>query len=370
MKTTVAIVNEQGQGFTFEEVEIDGPRADEVLVRIVATGLCHTDISLRDLLPAEMFPRVFGHEGAGVVEEVGDEVTGIEVGDHVVLSLRSCRACSKCEAGLVGYCESSMMLNYMGMRMDGSTTYSREAGPVYGSFFGQSSFAQHAIAYQDNVVVVDKSLDLTKIAPYGCGFQTGAGAVLNVLKPGPDDSLVVYGVGAVGLAAVAVAAAQGVGTIVAVDLMQSRLDVAARYGAVGVNPAELRGPDGSETTLVDRVKELTGGGATGAIDTTAVPAVIKQAAQSLAVRGQLVILGLGAEEFPVDAIDIMQNGKVIRGSVEGDSDPLEMVPRLLALHAAGKFDVDDLLVSYPFTQINTAIDDVTSGKVVKPVLVW
>ncbi|MCW2766383.1 MAG: Alcohol dehydrogenase, zinc-binding domain protein [Nocardioides sp.] len=364
MKTTVAIVNGQGQEFTFEEVEMDGPRADEVLVRIVATGLCHTDITMKSMLPPEMFPNVFGHEGAGVVEEVGADVTGVEVGDHVVISLRSCRSCAKCKAGMIGYCESSLMLNYMGMRMDGSTTYSRNGDLIFGSFFGQSSFAQHAIAYADNVVVVDRSLDLTKIAPYGCGFQTGAGAVLNVLKPQPTDSLAVYGVGAVGLAAIA-AAAQGVGTIVAVDLLPSRLAVAERYGAIAVNPAEL-----GEVSVVDRVKELTGGGSNGAIDTTAVPAVIKQAAQALGVRGELVILGLGADEFPVDAIDIMQNGKVIRGSVEGDSDPLEMVPRLLALRAEGKFDVDDLLVSYPFTQINTAIADVTNGAVVKPVLVW
>jgi aryl-alcohol dehydrogenase len=132
-----------------------------------------------------------------------------------------------------------------------------------------------------------------------------------------------------------------------------------------VNPSDL-----GDVSVVDRVKELTGGGSSGAIDTTAVPAVIKHAAQALGVRGELVILGLGAEEFPVDAIDIMQNGKVIRGSVEGDSDPLEMVPRLLALNVAGKFPVDDLLVSYPFTQINSAIADVTNGDVVKPVLVW
>ncbi|MCD4524482.1 NAD(P)-dependent alcohol dehydrogenase [Nocardioides sp. cx-173] len=369
MRTTVAVVHAPGQDFAFEEVDLDGPRADEVLVRIVATGLCHTDITMRTMLPAEMFPNVFGHEGAGVVEEVGADVDGIEVGDHVVLSLRSCRACPRCEAGLVGYCDSSLFLNYLGMRMDGSTTMSRDGSPVFGSFFGQSSFAQHALAYADNCVVVDKSLDLTRIAPYGCGFQTGAGAVLNVLKPGPEDSLVVYGVGAVGLAAIAAAQAEGVATIVAVDLMPSRLEVAARYGAVGVDPSRLE-PNDLGTQVVERVKELTGGGATGAVDTTAVPEVLRQAAQSLAARGQLVVLGLGAPEFPVDAIDLMQNGKVIRGSVEGDSDPLEMVPRLIELNRAGRFDVDDLVVSYPFAEIGAAIEDVTAGRIVKPVLVW
>ncbi|CAB4707067.1 MAG: alcohol dehydrogenase catalytic domain-containing protein [Actinobacteria bacterium] len=365
MKTTVAIVDEQGKDFSFAEVDLEGPRADEVLVRIVATGLCHTDVTMKTMLPPEMFPNVFGHEGAGVVEQVGAEVSGIEVGDHVVLSFRSCRACAKCQEGLVGYCDSSLMINYMGMRMDGSTTYTRDGQTVFGSFFGQSSFSQHAIAYADNCVVVDKSLDLTKLAPYGCGFQTGAGTVLNVLKPRPEESLVVYGVGAVGLAAIAAAASEGVGTIIAVDLMASRLEVAARYGAIGVNPTEL-----GEQSVVDKVKELTGGGATYGIDTTAVPSVVKQAQQSLAIRGTLVVLGLGAEEYVVDAIDMLQTGKRVMGSIEGDSDPQEMVPRLIALHAAGEFDVDDLIVSYPFTQINTAVDDLASGKVVKAVLVW
>jgi aryl-alcohol dehydrogenase len=365
MRTTVAIVNGQGQDFTFEEVELEGPRADEVLVRIVATGLCHTDVTMKGMLPAEMFPNVFGHEGAGVVEEVGPDVTGIEVGDHVVLSFRSCRHCAKCEAGLVGYCDTSLMINYMGMRMDGSTTYTRDGAPVFGSFFGQSSFSKHAIAYADNCVVVDKELDLTLAAPYGCGFQTGAGTVLNVLKPGPDDSLVVFGAGAVGLAAIAVAAAEGVGTIVAVDLMGSRLEAAAKYGAIGVNPSELDG-----ISAVDKVKELTGGGATYGIDTTAVPAVVKQAQQALGIRGTLVALGLGPDEYQIDAIDLLQNGKRVMGSIEGDSDPQEMVPRLLALRAEGKFDVDGLIETYPFEKINEAVADLHDGKVVKAVLTW
>lgn len=363
MKTTVAVVNEQGGDFSLEEVELGDPRADEVLVKIVAAGLCHTDIHLKGFLPNEMFPNVFGHEGAGVVEAVGEGVTGIEVGDHVVLSFRSCRACENCNNDLVGYCDSALLLNYMGMRMDGSTTYSRDDAPVFGSFFGQSSFSQHAIAYADNCVVVDKSVDLTKVAPYGCGFQTGAGTVLNVLKPTPTDSLVVFGCGAVGLAAIAAAKHLGVATIVAVDPLESRRAVAAGYGATGVDPTV-------EDNVVEKVKELTGGGASYAIDTTAISAVVKQAQQALKVRGTLVALGLGAEEYAIDAIDLLQTGKVIKASIEGDSDPLEMVPRLISLNAAGEFDVAGLITTYPFSEINTAVADVLAGKVVKPVLVW
>ncbi len=363
MRTTAAIVERQGADFALGELELDEPREDEVLVRMVATGLCHTDITLKGFLPEEMFPNIFGHEGAGVVEQVGSAVDGIEVGDHVILSFRSCRACENCKAGLVGYCDSALLLNYMGMRMDGSITYSREGSPVFGSFFGQSSLSAHALAYADNCVVVDKSLDLTRFAPYGCGFQTGAGTVLNVLKPGPADSLVVYGVGAVGLAALAAAKYAGAGTVIAVDPLASRRAEAERFGATALDPG-----DGS--TIVERVKEITGGGATYGIDTTAIPAVVKQAQQSLAVRGTLVALGLGAEEYPIDAVDLLQTGKTIKSSIEGDADPLEMVPRLIAMNAAGDFDVDHLIATYPVEQINTAVADVLAGKVVKPVLVW
>jgi len=365
MKTRAAVVEGQGQPFTITEVELDEPREDEVLVRMVATGICHTDITMGHFLPPEMFPHVFGHEGAGVVEAVGSQVRGLEPGDHVVMSFRSCRDCAKCRAGLVGYCDQTLLLNYMGMRMDGSTSLHRDGSPVFGSFFGQSSLAAHALAYADNCVKVDPELDLTLVAPYGCGFQTGAGTVLNVLKPGRDDSLVVFGVGAVGLAAIAAAAAEGVESIVAVDPLAGRREVAEKFGATTVDPTDL-----GDRSVVDRVKELTGGGAAYAIDTTAISEVVRQAQQSLAVRGTLIALGLGAEDYAVDAIDLLQGGKTVMASVEGDSDPQEMVPRLLEMRAAGTFPMDDLVSTYPADQINQAVADVTSGAVVKPVLVW
>src|SRR3954452_9846214 len=265
MRTRAAVVEGQGEPFTISEVELDEPREDELLVRMVATGLCHTDITMGHFLPAEMFPNVFGHEGAGVVERVGAGVEGLAEGDHVVMSFRACRDCAKCRAGLVGYCDQTLLLNYMGMRMDGSTSMSRDGSPVFGSFFGQSSLAAHALAYADNCVKVDPGLDLRLLAPYGCGFQTGAGTVLNVLEPHAEDSLVVYGVGAVGLAAIAAAAAEGVTSIVAVDPQESRRTVAEKLGATTVDP-------GQTDDVVERVKEPTGGGAAYAPGTTAISA--------------------------------------------------------------------------------------------------
>ncbi|MEO9325584.1 NAD(P)-dependent alcohol dehydrogenase [Nocardioides sp. C4-1] len=371
MRTTAAVVPAQGHDFVLREVELDEPRADEVLVRIVATGLCHLDISSRETLPAEMFPRVFGHEGAGVVEQVGADVAGIEVGDHVLLGFRSCRACGPCREGAVAYCDHALALNHTGVRPDGSTTHRLldddvdGTTPLFGSFLGQSSLAQHALAHADNCVVVDWSLDLTLVAPYGCAFQTGAGTVLDVLGPAPDEPMVVVGVGAVGLAAVVAARATGVRTVVAVDLDDRRLAAAERFGAVRVNPAYL-----GEQSVPDRVRELTGGGAAHAVDTTAVPAAVRDAQLALRPRGTLVALGLGTDDYAIDAVDLRQHGKVVRSSVHGDADPLEILPRLLRLRAEGRFEVDHLLTRYPIAQVNAAVSDVLAGEVIQPVLVW
>jgi aryl-alcohol dehydrogenase len=365
MQTTVAVVNGPGQDFELVDVELDEPREGEVLVRIVATGLCHTDITMRSFLPAEMFPNVFGHEGTGVVEQVGPGVTSVSPGDHVVLSFRSCQACAACHAGNPAYCEQTLLLNYMGMRIDGSTTMSRGGAPVFGSFFGQSSFGRHALVGAECCVVVDPAHDLTRLAPFGCGYQTGVGTVLNVLQPGEADSLVVYGAGAVGLAAVAAAAATGVGTVVAVDLQAARLAEAQRLGATALDASGLE-PE----AVVQAVRDLTGGGASYAIDTTAVPSVVKQGMQALGSRGTLVALGLGAEEYPIDATDLLQGGKRLMSSLEGDSDPQVMVPRMIGMRAEGVLDLDPLVTTYDFADINTAVADVLAAKVVKPVLVW
>ena len=368
MQTTVLLATEPftetEHAFTFTEVEIDDPRPDEVLVRVVATGLCHTDLTVPTMLPAEMFPTVMGHEGTGVVEAVGSEVRGIEVGDHVVMSFRHCGACGPCGAGDVGYCEQNILLNYMGMRPDGSTTMRRGDDTVFGSFFGQSSFARHVLAYADNCVVVPKELDLTLLAPYGCGFQTGAGTVLNVLRPTPEESIVVFGAGAVGLAAVAAARGAGVGTVVAVDPVASRRTLAEEYGAAALDPTD------ESTPVVDRVKELTVGGASYAIDTTAIPDVVLQAQHALRARGTLVALGLGAPEYRIDAIDLLSTGKIVRSSIEGDADPRLMVPELIRRRAEGSFAVDHLVTTYPFERIDDAIADMLGGKVVKAVLTW
>lgn len=355
MKVTAALSRSAQSPFTLEEIELDGPRPDEVLVKVHATGLCHTDMTFKSQVPV---PAVLGHEGAGVVEAVGDQVHGVKPGDHVVLSYRSCGDCRQCDAGDRAYCSRAARLNLSGTRLDGSSTLSQNGTSLFGSFFGQSSFAQYALAAADNTVVVDPSTDLTTAAPLGCGLQTGAGAVLNVLAPEPDSHLVIFGAGGVGLAAVMAAKAIGVQRIIAVDPVASRRDKAAELGAT-----QTVDPTVEDVAAVAR-------GATHALDTTANPDVIAAALGLLRQRGMLVLVGLGAARGTIDLTDLMFGGKVIRGCIEGDANPQEFIPELLRMHAQGRFPIESLISTYQARDIGQAVADARSGSAIKPVLLW
>jgi aryl-alcohol dehydrogenase len=361
MKITAALSHGADTPFEIAEVDLDEPRADEVLVELRAVGICHTDLTMRSVWPAELSPAVLGHEGAGVVEAVGANVRAVRPGDHVVLSYRRCGACTQCAAGHPMYCHDFRTLNATGMRPDGTTTMHRDGAPVYGSFFGQSSFASHALAYETNVVVIGADVDLSIAAPLGCGVQTGAGAVLNVLQPGIDASLVVFGAGGVGLSAVMAARATGVSTIVAVDPVADRRTVAAQLGATATI-------DPTRDDVVDAIRELTGDGATHAVDTTANGTVINQAVTALARRGTLALVGIGAPQIPLDVGNVVGGGKTIRGVIEGDAVPQDFVPQLLALHATGRLPLEKLIRTYAFDDIDTAAAEAADGTTIKPVL--
>jgi aryl-alcohol dehydrogenase len=365
MIVRAALAHPEGRPSTLEDVELDEPRADEILVRLVASGICHSDVATQRLwsqMTGGRWPMVFGHEGAGVVEAVGAGVARVRPGDSVVMSYRSCRACPECTAGHPYYCRQWGTLNASGTRPDGSTTLRADDRPVYGSFLGQSSFATHVLAYEDNAVVVGGETDLTIAAPFGCGVQTGAGTVMNVLELDEHSSLVVFGAGGVGLSAVMAARAAGVSTIVAVDPMESRRGVARGIGAtVAFDP--------KVDDVVDAVLELTNGGATAAIETSSIPDALFQALDCLGARGTCVALGVGMPEFTFDKARLTR-GKSLRTTLEGDSDPHEFIPKLLDLHACGQLPVEKLIRTYPFEEFGHALRDSESGATIKPVLVF
>lgn len=357
LNARAAVVLDAGADPQLTDVQIRQPRGDEVLVRIDAVGICHTDVSVAARF--RKLPMVFGHEGAGTVIETGPDAVPM-VGDQVVLTFASCGTCSNCQADTPAYCERSTDLNMRGSRGESSALHA-DGVPIGGGFFGQSSFCTHAIAGSRNAVILPDPIDPALAAPLGCSVQTGVGAVLNVLAPQPADALVVFGAGAVGLSAVMGARTAGCRAVIAVDPIAERRALATELGATAT-------VDPTAADVAAAVLELTGGVA-AAVDTTARPDVLMTAVGVLRERGILALLGLGAltAELPVAAI--MGKGLTVRGVVEGDSEPHTFIPRLAGLHRRGELPLDKLVSRYPFDEFGRAWAAAKSADVVKPVLI-
>ncbi|WP_020107132.1 zinc-binding dehydrogenase [Nocardia sp. 348MFTsu5.1] len=351
-----AVLSEVGGTPQPEDIEIREPVGAEVLVRIDAVGICHTDISLAARWPAKRMPMVFGHEGAGVIEAVGPDCT-LPVGTRVVLTFNSCGDCSSCVAGAPAYCVRSTALNMRG----GGDALSHPGGVIIGDFFGQSSFSTYALAHQRNTIPVGDEIDAAYAAPLGCSVQTGVGGVLNALAPAPGQALVVFGAGAVGLSAVMGARIAGCGVIVAVDPKAERRSLAADLGATHVL-------DPVGANVVAELVEITGGGADHALDTTALPSVLTDALAALRPRGQLAIVGLGAPTADLPVGLIMGKGLRVRGVVEGDSVPHRFIPELIGYHSRGELPLEKLVTTYDFDDFGTAWDAARDGSAIKPVL--
>ncbi len=367
MQIRAAVTRAKAAPMSLEAIALEEPRDDEILVRLVATGVCHTDIVMRDQFYPVPQPIVLGHEGAGVVERVGRGVTKVAPGDHVVMSFNSCGACPSCLADATTYCHDFFGRNFAGQRPDGSSPLSKDAGKkhehIHGYFFGQSSFASHAICNQRNVVKVRKDAPLDLLGPLACGLQTGAGTVINGLKVGVGDSIAVFGTGSVGLAAIMAAKLVGATTIIGVDLNKERLKMAKALGATHVL-------DGGAKDVADRIVKITGAGVNFSIDCTGVPKAIGTAIQCLAPRGECGLVGaspVGAT-VPVDLTHMLAGGRVFRGVVEGEATPEVFIPTLIELYLQGRFPFDKLLAFYPFDRINDAIHDSETGKVIKAVV--
>ncbi len=367
MKIQAAVLHAPQQALTIETLDLEAPRANEILVKLVATGICHTDISMLTRPFPVQQPIVLGHEGAGIVQAVGASVTKVRPGDRVIMSYTACGHCPSCDAHAPSYCHDFFAENFVGQRRDGSTALGLNGAPVRHNFFGQSSFASHCLCTQRNVVKVADSVPdavFEMLGPLGCGIQTGAGAVINVLQPKMGQSLVVFGTGAVGMAALMAARAIGVATLIAVDRVPERLALAQAVGATHTVDASGADP------VVEQIRQITGYGADFSLDTTGVAAVTRQALECLAPRGFCGFVGGAAPgtQVPVDVRDMMVNGKTLRGIVEGDANPDVFIPALIDMQARGRFPFEKLVKMYPFEQIQAAIDDSKSGRTVKPIL--
>lgn len=366
METKAAVVYERSGKFNIENVQISDPNDDEVLVKIVASGICHTDLAAREqflpIPPDRQMPCVLGHEGAGVIEKVGSRVNKVEPGDHVAISWDCCGGCPSCKSGNDPYCHNFFLHNFNGARPDGTTYLKKGDQVIYGSFFGQSSFAQHAIANQRNIVKVSQDIPLEIVGPLGCGVQTGAGAVMNALRARPGDSIAVFGSGTVGMSAILASVVCGLTTIIAVDVIPERLEQAKKLGATHVI-------DSSKQDPVEALLEITGGGPNFTLECVGNPAVLRQAVDALPLLGVCGLLGVvpPGTEVGLD-MDKIMNGRTIKGIIEGNAIPGLFIPKLLDLYQQGKFPFDQMITYYPFEEINKAIADMHNGTIIKPVL--
>jgi aryl-alcohol dehydrogenase len=361
--TTAAVARESGGDLSIEELDLDDPRPHEIVVRVVGTGVCHTDIICRDQWFPVPLPLVLGHEGSGVVERVGSDVTLVEPGDHVVMSLRSCGTCEFCRTAPPGYCSSHYDLNFSGRRPDGSATLHRGDEEINGHFFSQSSFATHALVTEYNVVKVRDDVPLELLGPLGCGIQTGAGSVINSLAVEPGKTIAVFGTGAVGLSSVMAAVVSGCTRIIGIDVHEDRLNLASELGATDV-------VNGADTDAVEAIMEMTGGrGVDYTLETTAIPAVARQAVESLALLGTCGLVGVppAGTELTLDFHSVLF-GRFVRGIIGGDARAQLFIPTLIELWQQGRFPFDRLIKSYPLSEINQAIEDAESGATIKPVI--
>jgi aryl-alcohol dehydrogenase len=363
MQIIAAVARERFGPFSIERLELSDPRPDELLVKIVASGMCQTDQHGRDGYYDTPLPAVFGHEGAGIIAAVGKEVTGFAPGDHVVISFPWCGMCSNCKRRMEAHCQNNFNLKMRGTRPDGSTLMSRDGVPVYSAFFQQSSFATYAIANERFAVKVRKDAPLELLGPFACSGQTGAGAVLNSMRPEPGDAFAVFGVGAVGLSGLMAARIARCDPIIAVDIHDQRLALARELGAThAINHA-------GRTDVVAEIRKIIGAGVRFSLETSAQPVVLREAVEALMPGGSCVLLGSARAGTEVSLeMPFLQFGRTVRGVIQGESHPQELIPMLVDFLMQGAMPVDRMITFYSLADINRAAQDSSNGAAIKPVL--
>ena len=367
MRITAAVMEKADGAITrrtikLDEVELEAPREDEVLIRVTSCGVCGTDKGAIHGLEPFPTPGVLGHEGAGVVESVGSRVTRVKPGDRVMIGFPFCGSCRTCTRGEQRYCENGFKLMFSGYRLDGSSPMSRDGEPLAGRFFQQSSWATHTIALERQLVKVPDGLDPDLTGPYGCSISTGAGTILNELQPGPGSSIAVFGAGNVGLAAIMAARLTGATTIIAIDAVPERLALARELGATHTLE---HGPG-----IVAELKAMTGEHLDFSVEATDGSNLVAEAVEALGIRGTCAMVG-GAkltESVTFNHPDVLLKGKRIMGVMGGGGQSPMFLESLMQLQRDGRFPLEKLVTFYDFADINRAIDDSDRGKAIKPVV--
>jgi len=359
--TITAAISEDIEGdFILAEVELDEPRDDEVLVRIEASGVCHTDLWAKQYLPA---PFILGHEGIGIIEKTGNKVNRVKPGDRVIISYPWCGECPSCNSGKPFICNEVESLCFSGARLDGSMPIQHMGAPVNSAFFQQSSFATHAITPERSLVPVNSDHKAELLAALPCGVQTGAGAVLNTFGIKVKQGLIVVGTGAVGMSAIMAASVTGAYPVIAIDINESRLALAREMGATHILNKQ-------RDDVVNAIQEINPGGVDFAFETSGTESGLNDAIACIKMGGVcgIVTTAYGGEKYPFSLDGIMMKGASIQGIIQGSSIPNDFLPRLMDLHDNGKFPYERIIKTYKFADINQAVKDTRSGNTIKPVL--
>lgn len=364
MKITAAVVNGVNEDYQIEELTLGEIYPDEVIVKIVATGICHSDEALRIGDAAFPMPGVLGHEGAGIIEKVGNAVKNFEVGDQVVMAYNYCGTCASCRTGHPSSCNQWTALNFAGTRQDGSHTFFKEDGTPVSNFFTQSSFATYTITNANNLIKIGAEEDLRLFGPLGCGLLTGFGTVVNGLKPKTSSAIAVFGTGAVGLGVLMTAKIEGCSTIIAIDIHDSRLEIARELGATHTINSKTE-------NLADRIAEIRGDlGVDYSVDTTGISAVMKSSIEVLGIGGIAAPVAVTPNSIEFNTFtDLVISNRKLVGVLMGDAVPQLAVPQLIQYNKEGKFPFEKLVKFYKFNEINQAAADSNSGKTIKPILI-
>lgn len=364
MKITAAVVNGVNEDYQLEDLTLGELYPDEVIVKIVATGICHSDEALRIGDVEYPMPAVLGHEGAGIIEKIGSAVKDFNVGDQVVMAYNYCGTCPSCRTGHPSSCKQWAPLNFSGARPDGSHTFFKEDGTPVSNFFTQSSFATYTITNVNNLIIIEPEADLRLIGPLGCGLLTGFGTVVNGLKTRTASSIAVFGTGAVGLGVLMAAKIEGCSTIIAIDIHDSRLETARELGATHTINSKTE-------NLEDRIAEISGGiGIDYSVDTTGISSVMKASIEVLGIGGISAPVAVTPNSIELNTfLDLVLSNRKLIGVLMGDAVPQIAIPQLIQFHKEGKFPFDKLVKFYKFSEINQAVADSNSGQTIKPILI-
>ena len=367
IKCKAAIAWGPGQPLSIEEIEVMPPQAGEVRVRIVATGVCHTDaFTLSGEDPEGVFPCILGHEGGGIVESVGEGVTSVKVGDHVIpLYTPECGECKFCKSGKTNLCQKIRATQGKGLMPDGTTRFSKDGQPIY-HYMGTSTFSEYTVLPEISIAKVDPAAPLEEVCLLGCGVTTGIGAVMNTAKVKEGESVAIFGLGGIGLSAIIGARLAKAGRIIAIDINESKFELARKLGATDcINPNDYDKP------IQEVIVELTDGGVDFSFECIGNVKVMRAALECCHKGwGESVIIGVAGagQEISTRPFQLV-TGRVWRGSAFGGVRGRSELPSYVQRYMQGEFRLDDFIThTMPLEQINEAFDLMHEGKSIRTVI--